>query len=50
METLPLVICTLAIVAIYYVWQAYRFLLRRRQQVVRERVAYMLWIAAQQSE
>lgn len=48
METL--LICTLAIVGIYYVWQAYRTLLRQRHQVVRERVAYMLWMAAERSE
>ena len=45
-----LLICTLAIVGIYYVWLAYRSLLRQRHQVLRERVAYMLWIAAERTE
>ncbi|HMP04476.1 MAG TPA: hypothetical protein PKD86_09980 [Gemmatales bacterium] len=51
METLQgLLICTLAIVGIFYVWQAYRALLQHRQKVVRERVAYMLWMAANRHE
>ena len=38
---------TLAVSAIYCIWQAYRRALALRDRVLRERVAYMLWILAQ---
>jgi hypothetical protein len=41
LATLP----TLSVSAIYCIWSAYqRF--RQRQRVVRERVAYLLWVMA----
>ena len=36
----------LAIAALYYLWRDV-YLPRRKQRLLRERVAYMLWIAAQ---
>ena len=39
---------TLAVSAIYCIWQAYvRYELVARQRQLRERVAYMLWVMAQ---
>ena len=37
---------TLAVSVIYCVWQAYVRAQLRREGVLRERVAYMLWIVA----
>jgi hypothetical protein len=37
---------TLAVSAIYCIWQAYRRVLALRERVLRERVAYMLWVLA----
>jgi hypothetical protein len=39
---------TLAVSAIYCVWYAYQANKIRRDRVLRERVAYMLWVAAEQ--
>jgi hypothetical protein len=38
---------TLAISAIYCIWQAYRRALALRERVLRQRVAYMLWVLAE---
>jgi hypothetical protein len=39
---------TLAVSAIFCIWQAYqRYELARRHRQLRERVAYMLWVMAQ---
>jgi hypothetical protein len=35
--------------AIFCVWNAYRHEVRRRQRQLRERVAYMLWVAAERA-
>jgi hypothetical protein len=37
---------TLAVTTIFYVWSAYRRLQLQRERVLRERVAYMLWVMA----
>ena len=46
----PLVpsMATLAVSTIYCLWQAYCQVQVRRQRQLRERVAYMLWVAANQ--
>ncbi len=36
----------LAVACIYYCWRDYRQHLESRERVMRERVAYMLWVAA----
>ena len=41
---------TLAVTAIFVVWQHYRQLLDRRERTLRTRVAYMLWCAANREE
>jgi hypothetical protein len=38
---------TLAVSAIYCIWQVYRRALALRERVLRERVAYMLWVLAE---
>src|SRR4051794_20403843 len=53
METMnPLVtsVATLAVSTIYIVWNNYRHFIVRRQKVLHERVAYMLWMAAMRDE
>ena len=41
---------TLAVSAIYCIWHAYQKEKLRRDRVLRERVAYMLWVAAERVE
>jgi hypothetical protein len=41
---------TLAVSVIYCVWYAYQTERLRRDRVLRERVAYMLWVAAERIE
>jgi hypothetical protein len=42
-STLP----TLLVTTLYYVWNLYHREWRRREGVLRMRVAYMLWVVAQ---
>jgi hypothetical protein len=45
----PLLALNVAAVAgIHCIWRAYCDWLKKRQQTLRERVAYMLWMAAHQ--
>lgn len=37
---------TLAVALIFCVWQLYHEIRRRRSRLLRDRVAYMLWVAA----
>jgi hypothetical protein len=46
MATLVPTVGALAVSTIYCVWHTYRLTLVDRQRVLRERVAYMLWVAA----
>jgi hypothetical protein len=39
-------VSTLAVSVIYCVWNAYRVALLRRERLLRDRVAYMLWVMA----
>jgi hypothetical protein len=41
---------TLAVTSIYYTWRAYHYVLTQRHRSLRERVAYMLWVMAQQAD
>ena len=46
---MPLLVCSIALLAvtvIYLFWRSYLQSLYRRQRALRERVAYLLWIAA----
>jgi hypothetical protein len=43
-------VATLAVASIYYVWKVYVQVQGQRDQVLRERVAYMLWVMANQPE
>ena len=46
MQALLCSVPTLAVSAIYCLWQFHGELLRQRNRVLRERVAYMLWVMA----
>jgi hypothetical protein len=50
MEPLCASVPVLAVAVIFRLWQAYRQPLLRRERRLRERVAYMLWVAANQVE
>jgi hypothetical protein len=50
MAALTLTFPTLAVSATYCLWHAYRLVQLRRHQQLRERVAFMLWTAANEVE
>ncbi len=41
-------VAALAVAMIFYTWRGYLQLRERRRRVLRERVAYMLWVMAEQ--
>jgi len=46
---MPILCCNvaaLAVAALYYVWRAYDQARTAKERVLRERVAYMLWVVA----
>jgi hypothetical protein len=43
-------VAALAVALLFYVWRTHRHLLERRQRVLRQRVAYMLWVMADQAD
>ena len=44
-------VAVLAVAVIFYAWRAYRqSLLRRQRAVLRERVTFLLWNAAQEQD
>lgn len=50
MPTIYCSIAALAVAGLYYSWRGYAHQLLYRQRVLRERVAYMLWVMANQVE
>jgi hypothetical protein len=40
-------VATLAVVLLFLVWKTYRGVVTRRRRLLRERVAYMLWVMAE---
>jgi hypothetical protein len=46
METIFCSFAALAVANLFYFWRGYHGNLVRRERVLRERVAYMLWIMA----
>lgn len=46
MDLLVLALATLVITLIYLGWRFYRENQERRQRLIRERVAYLLWVLA----
>jgi hypothetical protein len=45
--------CTIPVLAVaflYYVWRTHVYLLARRRKLLRERVAWMLWVMAEEVE
>lgn len=50
MQQLACSIAILAVTVVYCFWRSYLEVARRRQQLLRERVAYLLWVAADVDE
>jgi hypothetical protein len=50
MHVMTVSVAALAVASIYYIWKAYFQLNCQRERTLRERVAYMLWVVAQQVE
>lgn len=48
MQSLYCSLCALAVAVIYYSWRELQSRHDRRERVLRERVAYMLWVMARQ--
>jgi hypothetical protein len=44
----PVILPMLSVLGIYYLWRNYAAWLQDRHAMLRERVAYMLWMAARQ--
>jgi hypothetical protein len=44
---LPLNVAAMAVATIFYTWRAYYAELLKRNQTIRERIAFMLWTAAE---
>lgn len=52
-QTMPVLygsVATLAVASIYYVWKVYIQARLQRERMLRERVAYMLWVLAHDAE
>jgi hypothetical protein len=43
-------VAALAVAALYYLWRSHYHLRLRRENLLRQRVAYMLWTIADQAE
>lgn len=43
----PELVPVLAVVSIHCIYRLYQFALERRRRILRQRVAFMLWMAAQ---
>ena len=50
MPAFALTIPTLAVSAAYCIYNAYRMAMARRDRILRDRVAYMLWKASDEDE
>jgi hypothetical protein len=48
MQLVMLNIAALTVAGLYYTWRSFNQLRNRRDRVIRERVAYMLWVMATQ--
>jgi hypothetical protein len=43
-------VAALAVAVLYYIWRGYHQARHARERVLRERVAYMLWVIAERIE
>ncbi len=43
----PVLLQVFSVIGIYYLWRGYAYWLKYRNRQLRERVAYMLWTAAE---
>ena len=50
MPTIACNVAALAVASIFYTWRAYRLAELHRHRTLRERVAYMLWVMANNGE
>lgn len=50
---MPTIYCSLAaltVAGLFYYWRGYMHHLLHRERILRERVAYMLWVMAQRTQ
>jgi hypothetical protein len=50
MHMIPCGLAALAVAGLFYTWRAYNDTLLRRDRTLRERVAWMLWVAAERAD
>ncbi len=50
MQLLCSSMATLAVASIYYAWKAYAAFQLKHKRLLSERIAYMLWVMAEQPE
>jgi hypothetical protein len=43
-------VAALGVAVIFYTWRAYHAVMLRRERTIRERIALMLWAAAEQAD
>ena len=50
MQTICCSIATLGVATIYYTWRSYLYEMLAHERVLRNRVAYLLWVVADDAE
>jgi hypothetical protein len=50
MPVYSLVVAAVLVAAIFSIWRGYAEFRERRQRMLRERIAYLLWVAADEAE
>jgi hypothetical protein len=50
MQVFSTVVAAVSVAAIFCIWRGYADILLRRRRALRERVAYMLWVAAEEAD
>jgi len=50
MQFVALGVAALSLAAIYYIWRTYREVKTHRDRILRERIAYMIWVASESAE
>ena len=50
MPVFPTIVAAVSVAAIFSIWRGYAEVVIRRQRMLRERIAYMLWVAADEAD
>ena len=50
MPVFAMVVAAVSVAAIFSIWRGYADVLLTRRRALRERVAYMLWVAAEEAD